>query len=178
MIDRSRTPVSASCRVRGIGVAVSVSTCTSARKLLELLFVRDAEMLLLIDNQQAEILELDAPAEQRMRADHDIDLAVGQRLLGLGQIGRRHEPRRLADLDRKAAEAFAEGLEMLPREQRRRHDDRDLLAVHGGDECRAQRNLGLAKADIAADEPVHRAAGFEIASTTASIAACWSSVSS
>ena len=27
----SRTPVSASCKVRGIGVAVSVSTCTSAR---------------------------------------------------------------------------------------------------------------------------------------------------
>ena len=26
----SRTPVSASCSVRGIGVAVSVSTCTSA----------------------------------------------------------------------------------------------------------------------------------------------------
>ena len=26
----SRTPVSASCKVRGIGVAVSVSTCTSA----------------------------------------------------------------------------------------------------------------------------------------------------
>ena len=31
MIERSRTPVSASCNVRGIGVAVSVSTCTSAR---------------------------------------------------------------------------------------------------------------------------------------------------
>ena len=30
MIDISRTPVSASCSVRGIGVAVSVSTCTSA----------------------------------------------------------------------------------------------------------------------------------------------------
>src|SRR5436305_1384757 len=31
MIERSRTPVSASCSVRGIGVAESVSTCTSAR---------------------------------------------------------------------------------------------------------------------------------------------------
>ena len=29
--DISRTPVSASCSVRGIGVAVSVSTCTSSR---------------------------------------------------------------------------------------------------------------------------------------------------
>ena len=31
--DRSRTPVSAICRVRGMGVAVSVSICTSARRL-------------------------------------------------------------------------------------------------------------------------------------------------
>src|SRR5437016_2329962 len=31
MIERSRTPVSASCSVRGIGVALSVSTCTCAR---------------------------------------------------------------------------------------------------------------------------------------------------
>ena len=31
MIERSRTPVSASCRVRGIGVALSVSTWTWAR---------------------------------------------------------------------------------------------------------------------------------------------------
>ena len=34
MIDISRTPESASCSVRGIGVAVSVSTCTSARSCL------------------------------------------------------------------------------------------------------------------------------------------------
>src|SRR5262249_10046926 len=34
MIERSRTPVRASCSVRGIGVAVSVSTCTSERNAL------------------------------------------------------------------------------------------------------------------------------------------------
>ena len=60
-------------------------------KLLELLFVRDAEMLFFVHDQEAEILELDAPAQKRMRADHDIDLAVGQSFLGLCQIGRRHE---------------------------------------------------------------------------------------
>jgi hypothetical protein len=57
-------------------------------QLLELLLVRDPEMLLLVDNQQTEILEVDAPAEQRMRADHDIDLAIGERLLGPGEFGR------------------------------------------------------------------------------------------
>ena len=60
-------------------------------QLLQLLLVRDAEMLLLVDDQQAEVLELDALAEQRMRADHDIDLAVRQPLFGLasGRPARR-----------------------------------------------------------------------------------------
>ena len=51
---------------------------------------------------------------------------------------------------------------MLPRQQRGRHHDRDLLAVERDRECRAQRHLGLAKADVAADQPVHRTAAFEV----------------
>ena len=51
---------------------------------------------------------------------------------------------------------------MLPRQQRGRHHHRDLLAVHRRDESRAQRHLGLAEADVAADQPVHRPAGAEI----------------
>ena len=62
----------------------------------------------------------------------------------------------------KAAEAFREGLEVLARQQRGRHHDRDLLAAHRRDEGRAQRDLGLAEADVAAHQPVHRPAGAEI----------------
>ena len=51
---------------------------------------------------------------------------------------------------------------MLARQQRRRHHDGDLLAVHRGDESGAQRDLGLAEADIAANQPVHRPAGGQI----------------
>ena len=51
---------------------------------------------------------------------------------------------------------------MLARQQRRRHHHGDLLARHRRDEGGAQRDLGLAEADIAADEPVHRPAGAEI----------------
>ena len=47
---------------------------------------------------------------------------------------------------------------MLARQERGRNDDGHLLAVHGGDERGAQRHFGLAEADIAADEPIHRAA--------------------
>ena len=44
---------------------------------------------------------------------------------------------------------------MLAREQCRRHDDGDLLALNRGGEGGAQRDLRLAEADVAADEPVH-----------------------
>ncbi len=50
-------------------------------QLLELLLVGDAEMLLLVDDQQAEVLELDGLAEQRVGADDDVDAALGEALL-------------------------------------------------------------------------------------------------
>ena len=81
-----------------------------------------------------------------------------------GRLGLRggDEAGEAADLDREALEAFAEGLEMLAGEQRGRRDQGDLQAGHGGDEGGAQRDLGLAEADVAADQPVHRLAGAEI----------------
>ena len=51
---------------------------------------------------------------------------------------------------------------MLPRQQRRRHHDRDLRSRHRGNEGGAQRHLGLAETDIAADQPVHRSPGGEV----------------
>ena len=49
-------------------------------QLLQPLLLRDAEMLLLVDDQQAEILELDALGQQRVGADHDVDRALLHRL--------------------------------------------------------------------------------------------------
>ena len=45
---------------------------------------------------------------------------------------------------------------MLLREQRGRHEHRHLLAALHGDERSAQRDLGLAEADVAADDAIHR----------------------
>ena len=59
-------------------------------------------------------------------------------------------------------EALAERRVMLARQQRRRHHHRHLLAVHRRHEGRAQRHLGLAESDIAADQPVHRPARLQI----------------
>src|SRR5215204_804198 len=60
-------------------------------ELLELLLVTDAEMLLFVDNQQAEVLELDGPAEQRVSANDDIDLALSKALPDLRQFPARNE---------------------------------------------------------------------------------------
>ena len=55
-------------------------------QLLQPLLVLDAEMLLLVDDQQAEVAELDALAEQRVGADDDIDAAVGDAGLHLPPV--------------------------------------------------------------------------------------------
>ena len=101
--------------------------------------------------------------EQAVRADDDVDLA------------RPCSPRRVsscsffvwkrdsaAHRDRVARHARLEGAEVLLREHRRRAEDRDLLAGHGDAERRADRDLGLAEADVAADEAVHRPRGLEV----------------
>ena len=71
-------------------------------QLLELFLVRDAEMLLLVDDDQAEVLELDRLAEQRMGADDDVDRAFGEALLDVGEFFGRDQARRLRDVDRIA----------------------------------------------------------------------------
>ena len=91
-----------------------------------------------------------------MRADDDVDRAVGKPRLDLLHLGRRHKARGVRDLDRQAPEALLEGAVMLAGEKRRRHDDGDLLAGDRRREGRPQRDLGLAEADVAAHEPVHR----------------------
>jgi len=74
----------------------------------------------------------------------------------------RHQARSLHHVYRKATEAFGESLEMLARQQCRRHHHCDLLAVERHRKGSAQRHLGLAKTDVAADQPVHRPAALEV----------------
>ena len=77
-------------------------------------------------------------------------------------VGRLAEARDHLDPDREVAEALAEGVPVLLREDRRRHEHQHLLAVQRDGERGAQRDLGLAEPDVAADEAVHRARRLEI----------------
>ena len=66
-------------------------------ELLQLFLLRDAEMLLLVDDQQAEMGEAHVLGEQRVGADDDVDPAVGQLLLDLARLLGRDQPRQLGD---------------------------------------------------------------------------------
>ncbi len=77
-------------------------------------------------------------------------------------LGRRDQPRQPPDLQWKAVQPLDEIAVMLPRQQRRRAHQRDLPAGHRHDEGGAKRDLGLAETDVAAHQPVHRPAAFEV----------------
>ena len=123
---------------------------------LHLLLVLDAEALLLVDHDQAEVLDPDVRVEQPVGADHDVDGAVGQALDdGLGLLVGL-EPAEPLDPEREAGHPLLERRQVLGHQQRGRHQHGDLLAVLDRLERRAHRDLGLAVADVAADQPVHR----------------------
>ena len=123
---------------------------------LHLLLVLDAEALLLVDDDQAEVLDLDVAVEQPVGADDDVDAAVGQALDDLAGLLVGLEPAQRLQRHREAAHPLGEGGVVLGDEQRRRHQDGDLLAVLHRLERGPHGDLGLAVADVAADQPVHR----------------------
>ena len=133
-----------------------------AFEFLEPFLVPYPEMLFLIDNQQPQIAEGYGFRQQRVGAHDDVDAAVLQTLLGCLEVRRGNQTGSLTDPNRQPGEAFGEGFKVLTRKQRRRHDDGDLLAAHGHNERGAQSDFGLAETNIAADQPIHNAAGGEV----------------
>ena len=129
---------------------------------LQAFLVGDPEMLLLVYDDQAEVVERDRLAEQRMGADDDVDLAAGDAAPGRRLLPGRHQARELGDTHRQPGESLAEGVQVLPAEERGRSQHCDLLAGLDRVEGRAQRHFRLAEPDIAADQPVHRPPGAEI----------------
>ena len=130
--------------------------------LLQAFLVGDAESLLLVNDQQPQIGEYNVLSQQRMGADDDVDRAGDKFAPGLGRFRGLVHPRESGDPQRPSGEPLAKRPQMLPHQQRGRRDDRDLLARHCRNERRPQCHLGLAEADIAANQAIHRRAGGEI----------------
>ena len=124
-------------------------------QLLDGLFVVDPEALLLVDDEQAQVLELDVPGQQFVGADDDVDRPVGQAVGDRPGFGRRQETGEHLHPDGVIGEALAEVLQVLGGEQRGRHQHRHLLAVLDGLERGPHGHLGLAEPDVPAHEAVH-----------------------
>ena len=69
---------------------------------------------------------------------------------------RREEAAHHFDAHRMIAKAMAKGLQVLLRQNGRRRQHGDLLAAFDGEERRPHGDFGLAVADIAANQSVHR----------------------
>jgi hypothetical protein len=98
-----------------------------------------------------------------VRADDHVDLARRQPPGHLSRLRRGEEARQHLHAHRIAREAIGERLVVLLREQRRRDEDRHLLAVLHGLERRADGDLRLPEAHVAAHEAVHRVALLHVA---------------
>ena len=98
----------------------------------------------------------DVLRKQPVRADEDVDLPRGRAVEDLLRFLLRAKAVDHVDGDRKAGEAIAQRLDVLKRQHRRRSEHRHLFAVHDRLERGAHRDLGLAVADVAAEQPVHR----------------------
>ena len=122
---------------------------------LELLLVLDPEPLLLVDHDEAEVLEADLGPQQPMGPDDEVDAPVGQAGQDALGVAVALEPAERPHGHREGGVPLGEGLGVLLDEQGRRDEHGDLLAVLDGLERCPDGDLGLAVADVAADEPVH-----------------------
>ena len=148
--------------VRGIGVALSASTSTSSRSWRSSSFCATPKRCSSSTTTMPSSFGITSRERTRcvpIRTSTLPSLKSGEHLL---HVGRLAEARHHLDADGEVAVAVAEGVPVLLREHRRRHEHQHLLAVDGDRERGAHRHLGLAEADVAADEPVHRMRRLEI----------------
>ena len=117
----------------------------------------DAEAVLLVDHDQAQARELDARLQQRVRAHDERGVARGDALqarppLGRGQVARDHR-----NLDPERLDEAAHRRGVLLHEHLGGREQRGLAPALGRAQHRVHCHDGLARADVAEQQPVHRA---------------------
>lgn len=134
--------------LRGIGGRRHHQVMRRLTGLAELRSLADAELVLFVDHDEAELGELDVVLQDGLRAHDDVDRAGLDLRENLPPL-RRPEP---ADQRRPAnpalAEQFSESPSMLPGQHFRRGHDRRLPAVCDGRKYRVHRDDRLAAPDF------------------------------
>ena len=116
----------------------------------------DAEAVLLVDNRHGEVVEPDSCLDQCMRADDDVGL--GRKVALSLRRGARQQRAR----DAERAARLVEREEVLFRQRLGRRHQRALATRLYRTEQRVQRDDGLARADVALQQALHRDGSREI----------------
>ena len=124
--------------------------------------MRHAEMLFFVYDDQPQPREFDGLCQQSMRADDNIDSARFQPLFGFCGLRCANQTRQFGDFDGHTDKTLSKSFGVLARQKRGWRDDGHLLARHGGNKGGAQAYFGLTKADITANQAVHRSAAGQI----------------
>ena len=115
----------------------------------------DAEALLLVDDEQTQVFELHALAQQLMGADKQVHTAVLYPLQHILDLLGGAEAGQDLHRDREGPKPGGGGGIVLLRQHGGGHQQRHLLAVqdtlHGG----AEGHLRLTVAHVAAEQPIH-----------------------
>ena len=152
----SRTPTSAMCSVRGMGVAVSVSTSTSRRSCFRRSLCATPKRCSSSMTTRPRFLNSTSRCTRRCvpMQMSTLPLASPAMISRCSLSVRKRES--ISTLTGKRAQALAEGVEVLLRQDGRRHQHGHLAAVLDRLEGGAQGDLGLAEADVADQQAVHR----------------------
>ena len=121
------------------------------------LLVAHAKSVFFVDDQEAQVLELDRLAEQLVGAHHDVHRAIGQAFDGGVDFFGGAKAAHLGHPNRPFAETVHQGLVMLFGQQGGGGQKCHLAATRHGHKGRTQSDFGFAKPHIAANQPVHRA---------------------
>ena len=126
---------------------------------LQALLVAHAEAVFLVDDDQSQIAKACVGMQQPVGGNHNVHRAALQSFQHRAALATGAEARQRFDAHRPVGKAIAEALQMLLSQQRGGNQHRDLLAGLHCHEGRSHRHFGLAEADVAAHDPIHRRGG-------------------
>ena len=118
--------------------------------------------MLFVDDDEGKVLELHTGAEQRVRPDDDIDFARLQIVVDLVSIRGTDKPVHEGDPRAERPEPLLKVARVLLAENGRWAQDGNLPAGLSDLERGSNRDLGFAKADVAAHKPIHRESDLEV----------------
>ena len=123
----------------------------------------DAEAVLLVDDGNGEVAEADLLLDQRVRADRDLHVAGGDQLPHVGVLLRAEGARQQRHPHAELRADSLDGEEVLLGEHLGRRHQRALPSRLDGPQQRRERDDGLAGADVALEQPLHRGRARQIA---------------